>query len=353
MTRALGAAAAILLVACLAISLASCSDEKDGASKSAGSQQQDEPQVPESGGNGDGGDSGNGGDSSNGGIDGGLGAAQGDDVNATTTRLYSEEAQRQVAEFQEIALGLSMDDVASALELLQAFRELAVSDGANDELFFAYEESMQSIAESMNSDLENGYPDAAAVTAALENGFLFVDEIDSPHFILRSDFFCDTFSEYAGTALKDLLELRKKHYYFAGEHDFIESSTLMVTLDQLAEMIIDWENYINRYGTSGEMPSGQIGDIANNLDYYFQIYIGSNQIENSGFYTYVGVDIGNDTIIRLADEPMQSYIKFIENYPDSRFHPIVSELLQIYRAHDFVYTVDIENFFTRNGFEYA
>jgi hypothetical protein len=343
--RAMAVVAAILLFICPAAILASCSD-KNGDAENTGSPQQDQSQAP------DGGDSDSGNDDGGDG-DGELGAAPGDDVNATTTRLYSEEAQRQVSQFQDIALDLSMDDIASALELLQAFRALAISGAPNDELFFAYEESMQSIAESMNSDLESGYPDSAAITAALENGFLFVDETDSPHFILRSDFFCDTFSEYVGTALKDLLNLRKKHYYFAGEHDFIESSTLMVTLDQLAEMIIDWENYINRYGNTGEIPSGQIGDISNNMDYYFLIYIGSNQIENSGFYTYVGVDINNETIIRLADEPMQSYIKFIENYPDSRFHPVVSELFQIYKANDFVYTVDIQNFFDRNGYEYT
>jgi hypothetical protein len=343
----LGAAAAIFLAAGLALFLASCSDGKNGGDGATGGAGQNDPlQSPSA-------DSGGGSGAVDGAADGSGGLQQQDDVNATTARQYSEAAQLQVSQFQEVALGLSMDDIPSALELLQAFRSLAATNAPNDELFFAYEESMQSIAESMNSDLESGYPDSAMISAAIENGFLFVDEPDAPHFILRSDFFCDTFSEYVTVALKDQLELRKKHYYFASGHDFIESSTLMVTLDQLAEMIIDWENYINRYGGTGEMPTGQISDISSNLDYYFQIYIGSNQIENSGFYTYVGVDISDNTIIRLADEPMQSYIKFIENYPDSRFHPVVSELFQIYKSNDFVYTVDIENFFAKNGYEYT
>jgi hypothetical protein len=302
------------------------------------------------------GDGGSGGDGAGGGSQdsgGGLGLAPPDDVNATTAQMYSEDAQRRVSEFQEAVAGLSMDDVASALELLQAFRRLAAGDASNDALFFAYEESMQSIAESMNSDLEGAGPDAAVISDALENGFLFVEEPESPHFILRADFFCDTFFEYVGPAVQNLLELRKKHYYFADGHDFIENSTLMVTLDELAEMVVDWENFVDRYGGGGEMPSAQIGDISSSLDYYFKVYIGAIQVENSGFYTYVGVDVSNETVIKLADEPRQSYMKFLENYPDSRFRQAVSDLFQIYESNDFVYTPSIETYFSEHGYEYT
>ena len=254
--------------------------------------------------------------------------------------VYSEEELAQVAEFQKQSSELSLDDIPSALELLRIFKSLATEGATNDALFIEYEETMQSISESLNETIMDDPPDEETISAAIENGFLLIDEADYSHYILRPDFFCDTFSPYVSTPIKDMLELRKKHYYFADEHDFIENSTLMVTLDQLAEMIIDWENYLKQY-----VDTVKITDIAYNLDYYLKVYVGSNQIENSGFYVDMGVDENGDIILALADEPKQSYMRFIENFPDSLYHPIISELYQIYKDNNFLYTVKIETFF--------
>ena len=260
--------------------------------------------------------------------------------------VYSAEEQKQVADFQTIADGLPMDDIPSALELLRTFKALASDVHTNDALFLEYEEAMQSISESLNSSMEGELPDESTIMDAIENGFLLVEEDEFPHFILRPDFFCDTFSSYVSGPIQAMLELRKKHYYFADEHDFIENTTLMVTLDQLAEMIVDWENYLNHYSDFID-----ITPVAYNLDYYLKIYIGSNQIENSGYYLDMGVDQNGNQVLKLADEPKESYRKFIENYSDSICNPIISELYQIYEENNFLYTVDIESFFIKKGLD--
>ena len=130
-------------------------------------------------------------------------------------------------------------------------------------------------------------------------------------------------------------------------YDFIENATLMVTLNQLAEMIADWENYIalnpNVVNRS---------DIEVNLDYYLKIYIGSIQIENSGLYQLAGNDENGEALYKLMDEPRHSYLRFIENYPDSIACPLIAELYQIYSNNNFLYTVAIEECFRRNGLAY-
>ena len=271
-----------------------------------------------------------------------MGFAAGlDDISPV---VYSAEELQQVADFQAAIKDLPLDDIPSALELLRAFKSIASEIYTNDALFLEYEETMQSVAEGLNSSIEEEVPDGTTIMNAVENGFLLVEEDDFPHFILRPDFFCDTFSSYVSGPVQAMLELRKKHYYFAGEHDFIENSTLMVTLDQLAEMIIDWENYLNHYHEFID-----ITPIAYNLDYYLKVYVGSNQIENTGFYLDMGTDQNGGVLLQLADEPMESYQKFIENFPDSIYTPIISELYTVYEKNNFLYTEDVEIFFIENG----
>ncbi|MDR3120195.1 MAG: hypothetical protein LBU58_02500 [Clostridiales bacterium] len=271
-----------------------------------------------------------------------------DDAFATTTQAaYPAEVQAQLTRFQDAASSLQMDDVASAAALLRTFRELVFPDAENDALFFAYEENMQYVSEGLNSNYEEEPPNDQTINDAVENGFLYVSEDESSYFMLRADFLADTFSEFVSQKVQALLTLRSKHYKFHTDHDFTENSTLMVTLDQLAEMIVDWENYAKTYPDATNLD-----EIENNLDYYLKIYIGSIQIENSGLYRLAGEDENGEALFQLMDEPKQSYLKFIENYPDSACTPIISELYEIYRKNNFLYTVEIEDFFRARGLAY-
>jgi hypothetical protein len=267
------------------------------------------------------------------------------DMQKYTQPTYTKETQEQLDKFQQAVYELTMDDVASATSLFQAFHRLAFDSQPNDALLFAYESAMQSLGESMNEDIaENGPPDQNTINSAIENGFMFVMDELSPHYALRPDFLYDTFYGFVSNAAKDWLALKKKHFEFAGGHDFLENDTIMVSLDQLAEMIFDWESYlksrINIYNAA---------DIKDNLLFYLRIYVGAYQIENSGFYFDNGVDINGDHMLKLADEPRQSYLRFIENYKSSEYWPMISELFQVYQSHDFLYTEDIEEFFDKHG----
>ncbi|MCL2165021.1 MAG: hypothetical protein FWH55_11685 [Oscillospiraceae bacterium] len=255
--------------------------------------------------------------------------------------------REQVAMFREIADDLPLDDIGSATELLRTFKALANDGAPNDDLFLEYEESMQFIVENLNSSLEDmDEISDELITNALENGFLFVDEDAYPYFLLRSDFLHDTFYDYVSNPLRELLMLRKKHYQFAEGHDFIENSTLMVSWAQLAEMIIDWENYLNRYI---EVDASE--DISSTVGFYLALYIGSVQIDNSGLYDYVGDDTQGNPILVLNESPKESYIYFTENYRDSRYLPIISELLEIYIRNDYVYSDEIFEFYVSKGLD--
>ena len=269
-----------------------------------------------------------------------------DEVLATTTAIaYPQEILVQLDTFHDIASQLSLDDIPSAAALLMAYRDLAIEGPVNDALFFAYEEYMQFVCEGLNSVYEEEPPDDGTINDALENGFLFIADDDySAYFILRPDFLKDTFSETVSERVRAFLNLLAKHYAFHDGYDFIKNETLMVTLDQLAEMIVDWENYIRLYPDVSNR-----SDIEMNLDYYLKIYIGSIQIENSGLYTLAGMDENGEMLYKLMDEPRQSYIKFIENYPDSAACPLITELYQIYSDHNFLYSIDVEDFFREYG----
>ena len=284
-----------------------------------------------------------GGDNGGGGL---LDAAAADEA-VYTQPTFSIETQEQIDQFLLAADELPMDDARSATSLFQTFRFLAFDSQPNDGLFFAYESAMQSIGDSLNESIdENGLPGDDAINSAIENGFMFVNETDNPHFSLRPDFLCDTFYNYVSGTVKDLLALRKKHFEFAGGHEFLENDTIMVTLNQLAEMIVDWEGYLNARNVADIYEADAI---RYNLDFYLKIFVGAYQIENSGFYVDIGTDIEGRQMLKLADEPRQCYLMFIENYQNSAYWPIVSELFQVYQAHDFLYTVDIENFFDKHG----
>ena len=272
-----------------------------------------------------------------------------DDAFATSPAIaYPREIQAQLETFHDVASQLSLDDVASAAALLMAYRDLAIEGPVNDALFFAYEEYMQFVCEGLNSEFEEEPPDDSTINAALENGFLYIDEsVYSAYFILRPDFLRDTFAETVSTRVQAFLHLLSKHYGFRSGHDFIEGERLMVTLDQLAEMIVDWENYIRVYQDVSNR-----NDIEMNLDYYLKIYIGSIQIDRSGLYTLAGTDENGETLYKLMDEPRQSYIKFVENYQDSAACPLIAELYHIYNENNFLYSIEVEEFFKRHGLAY-
>ena len=272
-----------------------------------------------------------------------------DDSGATTQAAsYSPEIQAQLDSFYEAASKLPLDDVPSAAVLLKTYRDLAMDGPVNDALFFAYEEHMQFVCEGINSVYEGEPPDDDTINDALENGFLYItEESNSAYFILRPDFLKYTFAETVSAKVQALLNLLAKHYDYHNGHDFIENETLMVTLDQLAEMIVDWENYIRVYPDVTNR-----SDIEVNLDYYLKIYIGSIQIENSGLYMLAGTDENNEALYKLMDEPRQSYLRFIENYPDSAACPLIAELYQIYSDKNFLYSVEVEDFFRAYGLAY-
>ena len=255
--------------------------------------------------------------------------------------------QEQLSRFRQISDNLPLDDVESATDLLRAFKALANTGIPNDDLFFEYEETMQVVSENLNSTIEemDSISDDLVINA-LENGFLFVSEEEYPHFILRADFFCDTFFEYVSEPAKSLLMLRKKHYLFAEGHDLIENSTLMISWDQLAEMITDWEGFLGRHRDLGVATY-----IEDNVDYYLKLYIGSVQIDNSGLFDHVGDDPSGEPILVLSEEPRESYRHFTENYADSGYYPIVKGLLDVYSESDFVYSEKIVEFFESNGLD--
>jgi hypothetical protein len=257
--------------------------------------------------------------------------------------------QDQILQFRLISENLPLDDIESATDLLRAFKSLANEDIPNDDLFCEYEYTMQDIVESLNSSLgDDASINDELIMNALENGFLFVDEQDSPHFILRDDFFYDTFYTYLSEPYRELLALRKKHYLFSEGHDHIENSTLMISWDQLAEMITDWENYLKMY-TDME----QAADIEYEVDFYLKLYIGSVQIDNSGLYDYIGDSPDGEPILRLNEAPKESYIRFTENYKDSIYYPIISGLLAVYQSNDYVYSEDIDEFFAEKELDIA
>jgi len=142
-----------------------------------------------------------------------------------------------------------------------------------------------------------------------------------------------------------MLELQKKHYGFAGEHDFIENDALMVTMDELAEMITDWEGYMDQYPDSPE-----ISNIEYTQDYYFRVYIGAIQIANSGLYEDMGVDADGAPLLKLAEEPLRSYERFIEYYPDSELHGVVQGLYDAYKTDNFMYSEAVPEYLESQGY---
>jgi len=287
-------------------------------------------------------------DASGGGATSSGGAEETDDAYATTAPAdYSPEVKAQVDAFCETASQLPLDDIPSAAELLSAFRGLAFKEPVNDELFFAYEEYMQTLCEGLNSLYEEEPPDDAEINGAVENGFLYVADGHPPYFILRPDFLKYTFSDAVSEKVRAFLNLHAKHYEFHSGYDLIHNEKLMVSLDQLAEMIVDWENYIRVYPDASNRM-----DIENYSYFYLKIYIGSIQIENSGLYLLAGTDENGETLYKLMDEPRQSYLKFVENYPDSTASPIIAELYKIYNDNNFLYSAEIEDFFRKYGLAY-
>ena len=272
-----------------------------------------------------------------------------DDVFAApATVAYPSEIREQVDAFNDFASQLSLDDVASAAALLTKYRSLAFDGPVNDALFFSYEEYMQFVCEGLNYEYEEEPPDDETINDALENGFLYIaDDAYSAYFILRPDFLKYTFAETVSAKVQAFLNLISKHYDYHYGNDFIQNDTLMVTLDQLAEMIVDWENYIWVYPDVTNR-----SDIEVNLDFYLKIYIGSIQIENSGFYSLAGTDENGEALYKLMDEPRQSYVKFVENYQDSAACPLIAELYQIYSDNNFLYSIKVEDFFRAYGLAY-
>lgn len=211
---------------------------------------------------------------------------------------------------------LPVDDMAAVLDVITQQSQVGSYYEVMDRDSFSEDAYIQ-----MSALLrDNGY------AAFFSEGGYYLSE--DPKF-LREKFLDAPLSE----GVKEYLDLRSKYLQ---EGAVIDDAGLRMSWDELSDRIIAWETYAGKY------PGTQEADTAvAESENYFDIYMTCRYLDNTPMF--------RDEI--LTDDVRESYKRFIQTYPDSKYNKIVSDYYKILEQNQFQLTEEAIDYLAGNGLD--
>ncbi len=150
----------------------------------------------------------------------------------------------------------------------------------------------------------------------LNNGLKLIDGEAGPYIHGKISFIMLFFYDYLSEGVQKYLDLENEYQILSGGGFIFEDALLTMSWDELSDLIVLAEYYINSY------PSYKIEveKVQRDLRLYLYIY---TQCLDTLTFAYMSDETDNEFELR------DSYIRFIKQYPDSKYQPIIKGYLDI------------------------
>lgn len=124
--------------------------------------------------------------------------------------------------------------------------------------------------------------------------------------------------------VQEYLELNYDERISRGTGFLIEDALFTISWDELSDYIIRFEEYLDKYSEFTYVAN----KVLQSKDFYIYLY---TQCLDMYTFDYMRYDYGN------PNEHSDSFNRFIETYPHSKYHPIILGYIDILEKNGFVY----------------
>ncbi|MFC2104689.1 hypothetical protein ACFLS4_04975 [Bacteroidota bacterium] len=254
------------------------------------------------------------------------------------TQVIEKELQTNLDEYISLIDNLNVYDISS-IKVLKNYviNKLCVSGELADSAYHMFLEFFYTSANNLTDSLEIKYPDLTkklyrheedsevreflgllddcGLDLFMTEGYFYVD--------VQPDFFYEIFKDNSSPSVKTFLQLRDREL----KNTFSEDAMLLISFNELADRIYNWEKYLNDYPDT---------KLKNEANYFLKIY-------RETFLT--GMDntrlFDRESRI-LLPEVKQSYESYIENHADTKSGMIIQEYYEILKRNQFEYSDSID-----------
>jgi hypothetical protein len=250
-----------------------------------------------------------------------------------------------LAGFQNLISNLDRNSIKS-IKVSQDFITTRLPDTIKiyDSLYYSYMRFFYATVNNFNDSLYERYTDLipkleqdlvdndtrefnemlnnSGLILLMSEGYFYVDS--------KSDYFSNLFDSRLSLSSTEYMNIRKKEL----KEGFSEDAGMLISFDQLADRVIIWENYINKYPNAFNIDEAK---------YYYQSYLETllTGMDNSRVY-----DLEDEYVL---PEIREIYKQYIEKNPDRKSTQIIEDYYNFIERHEFRYNDSIDLFLKKHN----
>ena len=239
--------------------------------------------------------------------------------------------ENKTLEYKNYISSLSKKDYNSVSKAFEKFKELASEDKLeNDAMFKSFYRLYQEVNyEIFDTFSSGGYIEEEDLK---RNGFVSLSFEEGKYIFSHPDYLKDNFTQYVSEEIKEFILLDSKDKNIRGGF-LVTDALLSIGRDELCDLIINWENYLKKYSNVD-----WIGEMVNK-DINFYIYL------------YTSIDLMSFSDMRgetdRAEDILQSYERFLDNYPNSRYYQLIKEYYRVLKRNGVKSTEETREILTK------
>lgn len=258
-------------------------------------------------------------------------------TNVEPVEATKSENVNPIHEYKSYIDNLDVKDINSVSKALEKVKTyLGENIEINDELYREFSTLYMIIT----SEIEDSASLMNDPESLKVNGFR-VNVSESGGFIgSKPGFLSENFNAYVSDGIKEYLKISDEELRQLGEETgtyLIEDAGVSISWDQLADRIIAWENYINKYPNYPEVSEAEA-----NIEFYLYVYTAS-VLDNTMIFSF------DDK--KLTQEVKESYERFIQKYSGSKYYNFISGYYDILKNNDYTLNEDAINYLKNNDIE--
>ena len=246
-----------------------------------------------------------------------------------TNRLLNKNVTNPAKIYTEFLSEQQVDDLNSITNAVNRFFELK-SDikSENDEMFSLFHTFYYKVIGSFENRLHKiGTDDEFKKLDAstwVNNGIVVINSEAGLNAFEEPSFLKTIFYYSVSKGVQEYLELNYDERISRETGFLIEDALLTISWDELSDYIIRFEKYLDEYSEFTYVAN----KVLQSKDFYIYLY---TQCLDMDTFDYMRYDYGN------PNEHSDSFIRFIETYPDSKYHPIILGYIDVLEKNGFVY----------------
>ncbi len=252
----------------------------------------------------------------------------------------SKDGNKVILDYCDYLKKLDTRELNSISLAINRFNQIKSQDKTiNDDLYRYFYNIYNAVIDNYNDSVETEEEVRALDKDVLEKNGLVVIGGEAGTFLYGKAYFIPSvFGDYVTNEVKEFLELTAEARFMRGEGYMFEDGYLTLTWDEVADLIVKYENYFFKYPHYDVETDAALY----NLDYYLYLF---TQCLDTITFSYMSDDNGNEFELR------DSYTRFFEIYPQSRYHPILKGYFEIINNNGFKFDEHARQYLIKNGIE--